>query len=90
MWRDIQVPLQPMAKTLSDSFQQFLPQATAITCTLSHLKLHVNLANSIAMGYKFGYLKVATRVCPSCVRAYVAMYSDSQLSNGFTLNLQIS
>ena len=31
-----------MAKTLSDSSLQFLPQAT-ITRTLSHLKLHVNL-----------------------------------------------
>ena len=43
-----------MAKTISDSSLQFLPQAT-ITCTLS-LKLHVNLANSIATGYKNSYV----------------------------------
>ena len=57
MWRDAQQDYlgkldycQPMAKTISDSSLQFLPQAT-ITRTLSHLKLHVNLANSIATGY---------------------------------------
>ena len=38
-----------MAKNFS---LQFLPQAT-ITRTLSHLKLHVNLANSIATGYNY-------------------------------------
>ena len=39
-----------MAKTISTSSLQYYPQAT-ITRTLSHLKLHVNLANSIATGY---------------------------------------